>query len=98
MLNEADTRAKLIDRAIHEAGYTDGFVRRTATLATSLRDTPEAQKALKSLETTRNRKHRELFDAQNSINAHVTNKLRGQKNKSNRGKVGRYFAIRWKVC
>jgi adenine-specific DNA-methyltransferase len=53
---------KEIDRQIREC-------RKTSALAAALKDKLEAQKALKSLETERNRKRRDLFDAQDAIDA-----------------------------
>ena len=44
-------------------------IRRAAALANSLQQKLDAQKALKGLEATRNRKRRELFDAQDAIDA-----------------------------
>jgi adenine-specific DNA-methyltransferase len=41
--------------------------RKTSALAALLKDKLEAQKTLKSLEGERNRKRRELFDAQDAI-------------------------------
>jgi adenine-specific DNA-methyltransferase len=38
-------------------------------MAAALKDKLEAQKGLRSLETERNRKRRELFDAQDAIDA-----------------------------
>ena len=51
---------KELDRQIREA-------RKTSALAALLKDKLEAQKTLKSLEGERNRKRRELFDAQDAI-------------------------------
>lgn len=53
---------KDLDKAIREA-------KKSATLAGSLNEKLEAQKAVKALETTRNKKRRELFDAQDQIDA-----------------------------
>ena len=43
--------------------------RKVAALAQSLLDKLEAQKAIKALERTRHQKRRELFDAQDAIDA-----------------------------
>ena len=51
---------KELDRQMREA-------RRASVLAASLKDKLEAQKTLRSLEGERNRKRRELFDAQDEI-------------------------------
>ena len=53
---------KELDRQIREC-------RKTSAMAAALKDKLEAQKALKSLEADRNRKRRELFDAQDAIDA-----------------------------
>ena len=53
---------KELDRQIRE-------FRKTSALAAALKDKLEAQKALKSLEAERNRKRRDLFDAQDAIDA-----------------------------
>jgi adenine-specific DNA-methyltransferase len=53
---------KELDKAIREA-------RKLAALAASLADKLEAQRQMKSLESDRSRKRRELFDAQDKIDA-----------------------------
>ena len=53
---------KELDKAIREA-------RKVAALAASLADKLEAQKQIKALESERSRKRRELFDAQDKIDA-----------------------------
>ena len=53
---------KEIDKQIREA-------RKMAALAQSLQDKLAEQKTIKALEKTRNTKRRELFDAQDAINA-----------------------------
>jgi len=45
------------------------LARMTSVLAQSLQDKLEAQKVIKALEKTRNTKRRELFDAQDAIDA-----------------------------
>ena len=51
---------KELDKDIREA-------RKVATLAASLREKLEAQKNIKSLESTRSRKRRELYESQDKI-------------------------------
>jgi len=80
---------KDLDKQIREA-------RRVAALAATLREKLEAQKALKALEGTRNKKRRELFDAQDAIDQQrdgLIGKIESQMRQ--RHNVTRLFGIRW---
>jgi adenine-specific DNA-methyltransferase len=82
---------KELDRQIREA-------RKVAALAQSLQDKLDAQKAIKALERTRNQKRRELFDAQDAIDAQreelITNIEKQLKHTSS---VQDLFTIRWRL-
>ncbi len=78
-----------MDKQIREA-------RKTAAFAQSLQDKLAEQKVIKSLEKTRNTKRRELFDAQDIIDAqreelivNIEKQLKQQRS------VQTLFAIRW---
>jgi len=80
---------KEIDKQIREA-------RKTAALAQSLQDKLAAQKVIKALEKTRNTKRRELFDAQDAIDAHREELIINiEKQLKQRRNVRTLFAIRW---
>ena len=80
---------KELDKQIREA-------RRMAVLAGSLQDKLEAQKSLKALETTRNRKRRELFDAQDAVDARRDEFIRRiEKHLCQRHTIKPLFAFRW---
>ena len=78
-----------LDKQIREA-------RRVAAPAATLREKLEAQKAIKPLEGTRNKKRRELFDAQDAIDQQrdgLIGKIESQMRQ--RHTVTRLFGIRW---
>jgi adenine-specific DNA-methyltransferase len=83
---------KELDRQIREA-------RRAGTLAAALHDKLEAQKSLKALEATRNRKRRNLFDAQDAIDAQ-RDELIGQIEKQLRQRhtLAPVLAFRWRLA
>jgi adenine-specific DNA-methyltransferase len=82
---------KDLDKQIREA-------RRGAVLAGSLHDKLEAQKSLKALETARNRKRRELFDAQDAIDAQRDDLIGGiEKQLHQRHTLIPLFAFRWRL-
>jgi len=82
---------KELDRQIREA-------RKTSALAALLKDKLEAQKTLKSLEGERNRKRRELFDAQDAIDGQrdeLIKRIEGQLRQ--RHAVKPVFCFRWRL-
>jgi len=82
---------KEIDKQIREA-------RKTSVLAQSLQDKLEAQKVIKALEKTRNTKRRELFDAQDAIDAQREELIKNiEKQLKQRRSVKVLFTIRWTV-
>ncbi|MCH7685530.1 MAG: DEAD/DEAH box helicase family protein [Planctomycetes bacterium] len=82
---------KEIDKQIREA-------RKTAALAQSLQDKLAEQKTIKALEKTRNTKRRELFDAQDAIDAQREELIANiEKQLKQRQGVRTLFCIRWEV-
>jgi len=82
---------KDLDRQIRE-------FRKTSAMAAALKDKLEAQKGLKSLETERNRKRRELFDAQDAIDAQrdeLIKQIEGQLRQ--RHTLKPMFTFRWRL-
>ena len=80
-----------LDRQIREA-------RKTSALAALLKDKLEAQRTLKSLEGERNRKRRELFDAQDAIDGQrdeLIKRIEGQLRQ--RHAVKPVFCFRWRL-
>ena len=78
-----------MDKQIREA-------RKTAALAQSLQDKLAEQKTIKALEKTRNTKRRELFDAQDSIDAQREELIENiEKQLKQRRSVRTLFCIRW---
>jgi adenine-specific DNA-methyltransferase len=83
---------KELDRQIREA-------RKMSALAALLKDKLEAQKTLKSLEGERNRKRRELFDAQDAIDGQrdeLIKRIEGQLRQ--RHAVKPVFMFRWRLA
>jgi adenine-specific DNA-methyltransferase len=83
---------KELDRQIREA-------RKMSALAALLKDKLEAQKTLKSLEGERNRKRRELFDAQDAIDGQrdeLIERIEGQLRQ--RHAVKPVFCFRWRLA
>jgi ERCC4-related helicase len=83
---------KDLDRQIRE-------FRKTSAMAAALKDKLEAQKGLKSLETERNRKRRELFDAQDAIDAQrdeLIKRIEGQLRQ--RHALKPVFTFRWRLA
>ena len=82
---------KELDKQIREA-------RHTTVLAASLNDKLEAQRSIKALESARNRKRRELFDAQDAIDRQ-REELIGKIEKQLRHTqdVKAVFTIRWRL-
>ena len=80
---------KEIDKQIREA-------RKMAALAQSLQDKLAEQKLIKALEKTRNTKRRELFDAQDAIDAQREELIVNiEKQLKQRRSVQTLFCIRW---
>jgi len=83
---------KELDKQIREA-------RRTATLAVSLHDKLEAQRAIKTVEATRNRKRRDLFEAQDAIDAQRDELIgRIEKQLRQRHASTSVFTFRWRLA
>ena len=88
----------LVLRFIKELDKQIREVRRLAALAGSLHDKLEAQKSLKALESTRNRKRRELFDAQDAIDAQRDELIgRIEKQLRQRHTLRPVFVFRWRL-
>jgi adenine-specific DNA-methyltransferase len=82
---------KDLDKQIREA-------RRATVLAASLHDKLEAQKSIKALEATRNRKRRELFDAQDAIDSQRDELIaRIEKQHQQRHSSKPVFSFRWRL-
>jgi len=82
---------KDIDKQIRET-------RKTAALAQSLQDKLAAQKVIKTLEKTRNTRRRELFDAQDAIDAQREELIANiEKQLKQRRSVRTLFCVRWEV-
>lgn len=82
---------KEIDKQIRES-------RKTAALAQSLQDKLVAQKEIKALEKTRSAKRRELFDAQDAIDAQREDLIENiEKQLKQRHSVQTLFCVRWRV-
>ncbi len=82
---------KELDKQIREA-------RRTTALAASLHDKLEAQKSIKALESARNRKRRELFDAQDAIDSQRDELIgRIEKQLQQRHSSKPVFMFRWRL-
>lgn len=82
---------KDLDRRIREA-------RKTSSLAAALAQKLEAQKMMKSLESERNRKRRELFDAQDAIDSQrddLITRLEAQLKQTT--KCEPVFTVRWEL-
>ena len=87
-----------LEREIRELDKQIREARRMAVLAGSLQDKLEAQKSLKSLETTRNRKRRELFDAQDAVDARRDELIqRIEKQLCQRHTIKSLFAFQWRL-
>jgi len=73
-------------------------IKLTASLAAVLKDKLEAQKGLKSLEAERNRKRRDLFDAQDAIDSQrgeLIKRIEGQLRQKHT--VQTVFRFRWRL-
>jgi len=87
-----------LEREIKELDKQIREVRRQAALAGSLHDKLEAQKSLKALESSRNRKRRELFDAQDAIDARRDELIaRIEKQLRQRHTLRPLFVFRWRL-
>lgn len=86
-----EAEIKELDKAIREA-------RRTAGLASTLSDKLIAQKEIKSLEVKRSKKRRELYEAQDAIDADrdkLISQIEGRLKQTMQ--VEKIFSIRWKL-
>ncbi|PTL36967.1 hypothetical protein CLG94_01475 [Candidatus Methylomirabilis limnetica] len=74
-------------------------IKLTESLAAALKDKLEAQRGLKSLEAERNRKRRELFDAQDAIDTQrdeLIKRIEGQLHQ--RHALKPVFTFRWRLA
>ena len=82
---------KDLDKEIREA-------RKVAALAASLKDKLEAQKKMKAMEATRNKKRRELFDAQDRIDEQRDGLIgKIEKQLRQRQSLETLFVVRWSL-
>ncbi len=82
---------KELDKAIREA-------KKVSTLAGSLNDKLEAQKQVKTLESARNKKRRELFEAQDQIDAQRDNLISGLEQQLRQKVTSKpLFAVQWTI-
>jgi len=74
-------------------------IKLTESLVAALKDKLEAQKGLKSLEAERNRKRRDLFDAQDAIDAQrdeLIGRVEGQLRQKDT--IQAVFRFRWRLA
>jgi hypothetical protein len=86
------------DSAIPSSNTPDSEARKVPALATSLRDKLDAQKNIKNLESYRNRKRRELYEAQDKIDAQrdeLIGKIEAQLRQ--RKTVVPLYTVRWEL-
>ena len=82
---------KDLDKEIREA-------RKVSALAASLKDKLEAQKKMKAMEATRNKKRRELFDAQDRIDEQRDGLIgKIEKQLRQRQSLETLFVVRWSL-
>jgi len=82
---------KELDKAIREA-------KKLATLAGALKDKLEAQKEVKQLESTRSKKRRELFDAQDQIDEQRDALITGlERQLTQQTEYVNIFSVKWAV-
>jgi adenine-specific DNA-methyltransferase len=82
---------KEMDKDIREA-------RRQATLAVKLQDKLDAQKSIKAIESARNKKRRELFEAQDKVERHRDDLIANiEKQMQQKHEVTPLFAVEWKL-
>ena len=87
-----------LEREIKDLDKQIREVRRVSVLAGSLHEKLEAQKSIKSLEGTRNRKRRELFDAQDAIDSQRDELISQiEKQLRQRHMLKSVFAFRWRL-
>lgn len=83
---------KELDREIKET-------RRSAKGATSLQEKLAAQKALKKAEARRTQKRRELYDAQDSIDARRDELIENiERQLQQKCEIKKLFSVRWSLC
>ena len=88
-----------LEREIKDLDLQIREFRKTSALAAALKDKLETQKGLKSLEADRNRKRRELFDAQDAIDAQRDELIgRIEKQLRQRHTLKPLFTFRWRLA
>ena len=94
----AQARIVALEREIKELDKQIREARRTTVLAASLSDKLEAQRSIKALESARNRKRRELFDAQDAIDSQRDELIkRIEKQLHQRHSSKPVFMFRWRI-
>ncbi len=87
-----------LERELKELDKQIVETRRSSALAASLHDKLEAQRTIKTLEATRNRKRRDLFEAQDGIDhqrEELIKNIEAQLKQSHR--VQTLFTVRWRL-
>ena len=88
-----------LEREIKELDQQIREARRTTALAASLYDKLDAQKSIKALESARNRKRRELFDAQDAIDSQRDELIGSiEKQLQQRHSAMPVFMFRWRLA
>jgi adenine-specific DNA-methyltransferase len=83
---------KDVDRQIREA-------RKAASLAGTLAEKLEMQRAIKTFESTRTAKRRDLYEAQDQIDKHRDELIgRTETQLKQKHTVTPFFTIRWTIC
>ena len=94
----SDDLKKGLEREIKEIDKEIREARKIAALAASLSDKLKAQKQIKALELKRNKKRRELFDAQDNIDAQRDELIaKIEKQLKHRHSIEQVFTVRWSL-
>jgi len=94
----SDDLKKGLEREIKEIDKEIREARKIAALAASLSDKLKAQKQIKALESKRNKKRRELFDAQDNIDAQRDELIaKIEKQLKQRHSIEQVFLTRWRL-
>ncbi len=87
-----------LERELRELDRQIREVRRSSVLAAALKDKLEAQRMLKSLDAERSRKRRELFDAQDAIDAQRDELIKGIEGQlRQKHTIETVFRFRWRL-